>query len=216
MPKKASEYIRVTTVLGWLDSAWYQWWLKSLAKVTDKPVEEAERISKESAAFGTAVHKMVELYLRGELSDFSGSDRVTQCAGMLVNWLKQTHGTPYLIGASDKIGLEYEVKSKKLGLVGHFDALLSVNNSLWLADFKTSNKIKKSQYLQLAAYSKMLEEEYNLDVNQGVILRVDKDPNKMPQFEYEEVHDLKGKYWPVFEKGLAVYKFFNRKDQNGK
>ncbi len=209
MGRKASEFIRVTTVLSWIDSYWYQWWLKSLTKISDKPVEEAERISKESAAFGTAVHKRVEQFLRKE-EIIWGTERIDVCAATLCQWLKETKAE--LIQIDNKPSLEFEVKSKKLGLIGHFDALVKIGETLWLLDFKTSNAIKKGQFLQLAAYAKMLEEEYGISVNQGAILRVDKDPNKPQQFEFKEVHNLKEKHWPIFEKALSVYKYFNRKE----
>lgn len=218
-PKRASRekspYIRVTSVLNFIDSQWYQWWLKGLAAKCPNPIEEAERITEQSAAFGTEVHKIVADYLMGlDVRAAWIDNRVYTCAGHLISWIKQTGAKPIIIDG--KPSVEFEVISESLGLIGHFDCVLKVGESLWIIDLKTSSKIKKANALQLAAYAKMLQIQYGIIVNDGAILRVEKDPAKDPQFEIEEYHSLSEKYWPVFLNCLDVYSYFNNKGKYAK
>lgn len=209
MGRKASPFTRVTTVLGWIDSAWYEYWLKGLAKVTNNPVAEAGRISTESAEFGTGVHKLVEAYLRKEMPKEIFMPRQIECAGHIIQWLKEVNAEPLMI--QGKPAIEFEVKSLGLGLIGHFDAVVQVNGVPWIVDWKTSSKMRRSFPLQKSAYAMMLEEEYGIHVDDGATIRVDRDPAAESQFEVKEYHNLHSKYWPVFQEALNVYNFFNKK-----
>lgn len=204
-----SPYIRVTAVLGWIDSNWYQYWVKGLEKVTPNPVAEATRIGDESAAFGTGVHKIIECYLRKEPLTEVFTPRQHECAGHLIQWINETGAVPLIIDG--KPAIEFEVVSESLGLIGHFDAVLVINGFNYIVDWKTSSKIKKANALQLSAYAKMLHIQYGIDVNNGAVLRVEKDPSKEGQFEVAEYAELKEKYWPIFKKALDVYAYFNNK-----
>lgn len=209
MPKISSLYSRVTSVLSFIDSEWYKWWLRGLSKICPNPFAEAERISKESAEFGTHVHKIVENWLLFKEPETIYTVRENECAGYIIQWLKETKAEIIII--DDKPSVEFEVKSEKLKLIGHFDAVVKIDGILWILDFKTSSKIRKSFALQKAAYCKMLEEEFGIIVNDGVTLRIDRDPSVKKQFEVAEYHSLKEKYWPVFEAALMVYSYFNGK-----
>lgn len=208
--REKSPYVRVTSVLSFVDSSWYQYWIKGLAAKCPNPVEEAERITEESAAFGTAVHKIVESYLRNEILSETYTPRQLECAGHIIEWLKQTGAKPWMI--EGKPAIEFEVVSDKLGLIGHFDAVLNIGGIPWIADFKTSSKMRKGFPLQKAAYAKMLQLQYGIAVNDGVTIRVDRDPAAEPQFELKEYHELQSKYWPVFKAALDTYSYYNNKN----
>ncbi len=81
---------------------------------------------------------------------------------------------------------------------------------MWIVDYKTASKMKREFPLQKAAYAKMLE-KHGLDVNDGVTIRIDRDPQANKQFELKEYHNLKENYWPIFKKGLEVYQYFSGK-----
>ena len=57
---------------------------------------------------------------------------------------------------------------------GTYDCLLDINGRIFLVDFKTSNHVTYKYYLQLAAYSKVLREEKNMNIDGVIILQIDK------------------------------------------
>lgn len=197
---KKPSYIRVTSVLSAVDAEWVKYWYKSVG------VEEAERISRESAEFGTGVHKIVEIGIKQldtgvSLKEYS--ERQVECANHILQWFYEQKVKPLYI--------EQELIDKKLGLIGHCDLIGEINGHNYLIDFKTSKKIGKSYPLQLAAYSYMAEKQFKLKIDNGVIVRTPNDPKAEPQFEVVEYHSLKKQFWPVFKQCLAVYKYFKGK-----
>ncbi len=196
MPKKANPYIRVTSVLSSVDAEWYKYWVKSVG------IAECERISRESAAFGTEVHKIVEGHLTGEYV-VSTNVRQVECANHIIKWLQEIKAKP--------LHIERELIDKKLGLIGHCDLLAEINGHNYIVDFKTSKKVGKSYPLQLAAYSYMAERQFKIKIDNGVIVRTPNDPKAEPQFEVVEYHELKKQYWPIFKQALAVFKYFKGK-----
>lgn len=195
---KKPSYIRVTSVLSAVDAEWVKYWYKSVG------VEEAERISRESAEFGSRVHSIVQRTLEGTLDSYvSVVPREHECAGHILKWLQEQGVKPLYI--------EQELIDKKLGLIGHCDLIGEINGHNYLIDFKTSKKVGKSYPLQLAAYSYMAEKQFKIKIDNGVIVRTPNDPKAEPQFEVCEFHNLKKQYWPIFKQCLAVYKYFKGK-----
>lgn len=169
---------------------------------------EAERIGRETAEFGTCVHKIIENHLTNKEDATIYTARKNECANHVIQWLKETKAELVDIGGIPSI--EFEVVDDDLKLIGHFDGLFKINGTLWIVDYKTASKMKKEFPLQKAAYAKMLE-KYGLDVNDGVTIRIDRDPSAKKQFELKEYHNLKENYWPIFKKGLDVYQYFSGK-----
>lgn len=209
LKKVKSPYIRVTSVLGFLDSAWKEYWYKNLAKSCSNPMEEADRIGKESGAFGTAVHEIVEAHLLKHPLEKVYTPRQLQCAGTLIQWLTEAGAEVLMVDGRPAI--EFEVVSESLGLIGHLDAVLTIDGTPWLIDWKTSSKMRKTFPLQKAAYAKMLQIQYGINVNDGATLRVDRDPSVAAQFEVKEYHGLLDVYWDVYKSGLDFYSFMNNK-----
>lgn len=203
--KPASPYSRVTSVIDFIDSAWFKYWVKSVG------FEETERIGKESTEFGKAVHSIVENYLIGTPLPEVVTERQQFCGNMLVDWCKQSAIQPVELGG--KPGVEVALQSEKYMLTGHPDLVgrFGDQETIWLVDWKTSKACRKGYALQLAAYAYMLEEQFGMKVDDGVIVRVPSDPNSEPQFETHTFHSLRKQYWPVFLKGLEVYQYFNGK-----
>ncbi len=205
MPRKASPYVRVTTVLDFVDSNWKQYWFKSVG------LEEADRISKESTTFGKNVHSIAENHLIGSPLPEELTERQKTCGNYLVQWCKEAVVQP--LGLGGKKAVELDLKSEKYKLTGHPDLLCTfgTNPLPWVADWKTSKKCSKGYALQLAAYAYMVKEQYGLEIHDGVIVRVPNDPNAVPQFETHTFHLLLKKYWPMFLKCLEVYHYYNGK-----
>ena len=78
-----------------------------------------------------------------------------------------------LVNAGVKVlGTEKKLVNDLYG--GTYDLLMKVNNKIWLVDYKTSNYITYKYFLQLAAYRKILREEYNINLDGCLILQLSK------------------------------------------
>ena len=185
---------RVTSVLSALNSGWLEFWHRKVG------FEECDRIRDESTAFGKKVHKYIEDYVRdGELPP---EGREGDCARIVIKWLSDNKVKP--------LHMEVELKEEKLRLIGHADLICEIANEQIMLDYKTSKKVSKDYALQLAAYAHMANKQLGTKIAKGVILRVDKDPEKELQLEVVEYTDL-DKYWKIFRMGLMYHKFVTGK-----
>jgi hypothetical protein len=200
---KSVKLIRVTSVLSFVESAWKEYWFRSVG------FEAADKISKESAEFGTRVHMKIEGVLKGEVTIHS-NDPEDQCALEVLTFLGTNKIEP-LFETWEK-SLEIEVKDKKLGLIGHFDCAALMNGKATIIDFKTSNKMRKSFPLQKAAYGYMLNKETGLKIDTGLTIRAHWNGETV-EFETKEYRDLIKDYWPKFLCCLKVWKYFNRSEK---
>ncbi len=200
--KTANKLIRVTSVLSWVESAWKEYWFRSIG------FEAADKISKESAEFGTKVHKLVEQ----DLLEPVGLEVTPegQCAAKILSYIKEYRIVPLFHVWPDS--LEVEVSDKKLGLIGHFDMAALIDGHPYIVDFKTSNKMRKSFPLQKAAYAKMANKQFKVKIDRGLTIR--SHWNKETQsvdFEVKTYDNLIKMYWPKFKACLDVWRYFNRK-----
>ncbi len=209
-----NKLIRVTSVLSFIDGSWYQYWLKGLDnKGSPNAYREAQKISDDSAAFGTAVHKKIEGALKGEIVlNPESQDPQDQCAVHVIMWLEQNNIKP-LFDTYEK-SLEIEVKDEKLGLIGHFDYAANVNGVPTIVDFKTSGKMRKSFPLQKAAYAKMAHAQLGTKIDAGLTIRSHWNPDTQSvEFETKQYTGLMKKYWPLFKGSLVIWKYFNRAEK---
>ncbi len=204
MNKVSKEYkpIRVTSVLDYVESKWKEFWWRKVG------FEAADKISKESAAFGTEVHKKIGDNLLGN-PHFDDSPS-SLCAHAVWSWLTVEGYTPLFLDVNSS--LEVEVEDGKLGLIGHFDYAAQKDGIAYIIDFKTSNKMRKSFPLQKAAYAKMANKQFTVDIDTGITIRAHWNKEvKLVEFEVKQYDNLIRKYWPLFKSCLTVYKYFTRK-----
>lgn len=138
---------------------------------------EANRISTESAGLGTRVHTALEKYILGEEWDTFGSNLIQKMAraatlSMVESGLSKT---------SEVWGIEVGVIAEGV-YAGTVDCVGLYNGVPSIIDFKTSKKIKKREwiedyFLQAAAYSLAHDEMFGSDIQQLVILMVDREAN---------------------------------------
>lgn len=205
--KKEPKLIRVTSVLSFVESAWKEYWWRSVG------FEAADKISKDSAEFGTSVHRLVQSTLEGMNIEPESNEQML-CANAILEYLQKIDAKP-MFETWDK-SLEIEVKDVILGLVGHFDGAVIIDGVPTIIDFKTSNKMRKSFPLQKAAYAKMLNKKLNgvVEVDTGLTIR--SHWNKETQqvdFEIKEYKNLMKTYWPKFKACLDCWKYFNRAEK---
>lgn len=201
MKKKESKLIRVTTVLDFVESKWKEFWWRKVG------FEVADKVSRESASFGTGVHNHVEAFLKDECGYPSEPNPSEKCASAILTYLDSRKITPLFDTYKDS--LEVEVKDKELGLIGHYDYAALVDGKPTIIDFKTSNQMRKSFPLQKAAYAKMATNQLGITINDGLTIRAHWNKEKQEvDFEDKEYKELLTNYWPIFNSALDVYKYF--------
>ena len=167
-----SRYPSVTTVLGILSEDSIREWRQRVGE------EEANKVSHRASNRGTAVHSVIEKYLRNE----DTSDNLPHIKQSLANL------RPILDKSIGKIfGLETALYSRHLGMAGRCDCIAEWNGVPSIIDFKTSRRIKKkeniaSYFAQASAYAIMFEERTGLAIPNTVIV-MDVDDNHPLIFE---------------------------------
>ena len=167
-----SRYPSVTTVLGILSEDSIREWRQRVGE------EEANKVSHRASNRGTAVHSVIEKYLRNE----DTSDNLPHIKQSLANL------RPILDKSIGKIfGLETALYSRHLGMAGRCDCIAEWNGVPSIIDFKTSRRIKKkeniaSYFAQASAYAIMFEARTGLAIPNTVIV-MDVDDNHPLIFE---------------------------------
>ena len=154
----------ITTVLGAIPKPGLDAWRKSVGE------EAAKWEMNRAARRGSAVHTLVEQYLKGE----TPAIRDVLPLGMF-RLLK-----PYLDQVDNIHCLEQIMYSKKLTIAGQVDCIAEYNGKLSVIDFKTANKERvdswnENYYIQCTAYAHMYEELFGTPIDQIVILQAGED-----------------------------------------
>ncbi len=197
--------MRVTSVLSFVESQWKEFWWRKVG------FEAADKISKDSAEFGTRVHKLIEHVLKNGVGslEISTPNPELACALAVLVYLTEHNITP-LFESYEK-SLEIEVTDKKLGLVGHFDYAALVDGQPCIVDFKTSKNMRKSFPLQKSAYAKMANKQFGVQIDNGLTIRSHWNiETQTVDFEAKYYTGLIKTYWPIFKACVDVFKYFNR------
>ena len=162
-----SRYPSVTTVLGILSEDSIREWRQRVGE------EEANKVSHRASNRGTAVHSIIEGYLKNEPTD----DYLPHIKQSLQNL------RPILDKSIGKIfGLEVALFSRHLGLAGRCDCVAEFDGVPSIVDFKTSKRVKKKEnisnyFAQMSAYAIMFEERTGMPITNTVIV-MDVDDNE--------------------------------------
>ena len=137
--------------------------------------EEANRIIKQSTDIGTMVHEALELYLNDqEWRNFTDNQDGVLAERMTEKFIKSG-----LNSITEVWGLEVGLILDGL-YAGTADCVGKINGVPSLIDFKTARKMKKREwiedyFLQCCAYANAHNVMFNTDINQIVILMIDRD-----------------------------------------
>lgn len=152
---------RVTEILSkMMHDDRLMYWANSLGF---KGIKYKDALNK-AANIGTNSHSAIELFLREKLQ----TDDNIPFLGFLA-WYNVVSEQNTI----KPIFIEHSLVCKYFG--GTLDALLDIGGKLYLTDFKTSNYVRLSYFLQLAAYMYMLKVEEGIDIDGVIILQLDKD-----------------------------------------
>jgi CRISPR/Cas system-associated exonuclease Cas4 (RecB family) len=155
-------YPSITTVLGVLSKDGIIAWRKRVGE------EEANKISRQAATRGTAVHKLAEDYL-DNLPDWNKGAMPANIASF--NDLKKI-----LDERLNNIYFQEEfLYSDRLKCAGQVDCIAEFDGQLSIVDFKTSRKPKKKEwitnyFIQASFYAAAFYERTGIPIKQGVIL----------------------------------------------
>jgi RecB family exonuclease len=159
----------ITTVLSILSMESIKEWKKRVGE------KEANRISGIASGRGTAVHDILEKYLKNE----SIESDLNECKNPLISESVKSI-LPILDEHVNNIRcLEKSLYSDHLGLAGRVDCIAEYKGKLSIIDYKTSAKVKKKEYItnyfmQKSAYAIMFEEQTGIPITQLVtIMSVD-------------------------------------------
>lgn len=192
----------VTTILKLLNKPALVYWANYLGfkrrNVDDELNEKAE--------IGTQVHKIIDAYLNNEMYIFAQSRYINKTMivsflNTFINWKKENN--------FDLIFTEKSfVNNKYAGTVDCYGVL---NGKKTIIDFKTSKDFYLGMFLQLAAYTTLLEEnEY--EVEQVGILIVRQDKYKIKLISREELEE----YVKVFKfLSELFHKMYDLSNDNG-
>jgi genome maintenance exonuclease 1 len=151
----------ITTILGSGDKPWLNDWRSSLGPI------KADKEMKRASDRGTAVHLMVERFLQNDPNPTSGQ--------MLEHINEFTSLKCYLKSIDNILLQEGALYSETLEVAGRVDCIAEYKKKLSTIDFKTSSTAKNEQmiqnyFLQTTAYSLMMDEQYNITIEDIVII----------------------------------------------
>jgi len=165
-----------------------------------KGTKEANRISKEAADRGRALHDLVERHLKGEAITFCGEAKELEPTFKV--WFEWWTASGY-----KGVIQEAHVVSQKYKYHGTLDCILvNDNGEKVIVDWKFSNNDDDLRVLQLAGYAQGVLEHTAEKIKLGMIVRVDK-LGKVHVTEYKNLW----KYVPLFLGLRRVWDFVNQK-----
>jgi genome maintenance exonuclease 1 len=194
---EGNAYPSITTVLGILSKEGIIEWRKRVGE------EEANKISRQAATRGTAVHKLAEDYLNNE-EDWKGKHMPSN-----LNTFQDLR--QIIDGRLDNVWMQEEfLYSDKLKTAGQVDCIAEYDGVLSIIDFKTSRKPKKAEwiegyFIQACFYAAAFLERTGVPIKQAVILvAVDGSEAqvfKVNTFDYlEHFLAVRKKYKEIYEK----------------
>ena len=155
-----SKFPSITTVLSILSEDSIREWRNRVGE------DEANKISHRASTRGTAVHDIIERYLKNE----DTTDYLPHIKQSLENV------RPILDRSIGKIfGLETALYSRHLGMAGRCDCIAEFDGVPSIIDFKTSRKVKKKEWIsnyfaQMSAYAIMFEERTGMPITNTVVI----------------------------------------------
>jgi genome maintenance exonuclease 1 len=165
---EGNKYPSITTVLGAKDKPWLTEWRNSLGE------QKADKETKRTAQRGTAVHAMIEAYLQNE--EVPANATKLKNIPIALNDIAEFNSTKLFLKKINNIALqESPLYSDVLKVAGRVDCIAEYDGVLSVLDFKTSTNSKtehmaQDYFLQTAGYALMFHEQYNVQIDQLVII----------------------------------------------
>lgn len=187
----------VTTVLNVLNKPALVPWANKLGL---EGIDVKKYVDK-MASIGTLAHYLIECDLKNEQPDLNSysPEEINLAENCLISyyeWKKTNNPEPVLI--------EAQLSSDVFRFGGTIDLYAVVDGQPYLIDLKTGKAIYPEMICQLAAYTKLLQEN-NYPVNMTQILRIGRDETEGFEVQQKSLVELKP-YWNKFKAALDVYR----------
>ena len=170
-PKKALVPWAAKMTTEYLDGKWEAGkpYSASEKAILLKEAKAAHRVKTKTAAdYGSAAHEWIEQYIKtGQRPPDPVIPEVLSSVTAFLEWEK-AHRVEWLAS-------ELRVASKEHMFAGTLDAMAVIDGWISLVDFKTSNAIYESHFVQTAGYMIGFEEGSPVAFNKRFILRFPKD-----------------------------------------
>lgn len=175
----------VTTVLHCLGSSKLMKWANYMGF---KHID-INKVLEETSEFGTLAHAMMQLIVDPETN--TGETLTTKDAliayqlnKLADHFRKKFEDINYRTIFTEKTLIDIN-EGKMYG--GTLDWLCEIDGQIVLYDFKTSKKIKPNMLLQLGAYTILLKDEENIEVNKAGIILIAETHCRIVEYSKEEL-----------------------------
>ncbi len=126
----------------------------------------ADKISRDSAELGRAVHDLIDRCIKGEVIEgCSIGEYPARLFKLWFNWFNQEE--------VKVLEAELHVVSKKKKFHGSLDAIIERDGKRFLTDWKVSKSSDPLRVLQLAGYAYAYWEQTGIKIDDGLIVRID-------------------------------------------
>jgi len=185
------KYPRVTRIKSVIANPGLIAWQISVGK------KKSNEIMRKRGEFGTRIHKLIELSLKGKNVDLSNYDEETKITMRLFDDFTGEHEIkPKLLEQHLWVKLSDEYR-----FAGTVDFIGYVDGKLMILDWKTSKAIYDDMWLQLSAYVFALETQTGERVDSCGILQIRDGKKKLVVKSYKEMMEE----FKVFKASLVIY-----------
>ena len=183
--ESALAYPSITPLLGWYSGFGIQKWRDKVGH------EEANKITRQAASRGTAVHKIVEDYITNNIENLD-SYLTEVMPTYHADFLKFQKLIDKYLGTI--YGIETALWSHEYHVAGRSDCIAEGDGKMSIVDWKTSRKVKKREhvenyFLQGTFYACAYTELTGTEVDYLNIVMVPE--NEEPVIFTENIHDWK-------------------------
>lgn len=181
----------------------WSWYKSSVEKEGWQGWLNNKKKSDEGMEMGREVHSLIEGFIAKQPVEVSGKYESQQIADALYDKVNPL--------VTNWIEIEPHVKSEKLRIHGTADAIVLMEDTRQVLDWKTSASKSNTHPVQLAIYSLCWNEERpGYPITTGVIARVDKKSKslnvKLDVYEHLE------QYYPIIKALREIWSYTNEKD----
>lgn len=186
---KGKKFARVTRINSIIDKPELRNWYAKTGAV------KAKEILMKRAGFGSTLHKLIEVTLRGEqLSSENYDSFLMESMDIFNNWMGKHEVIPE--------ALEQHLWSEKYKYAGTCDFIGIFDGKLYILDWKTSRGIYDEYFLQMAAYAYAFYEQTGIKVDGIGILQIRDGVFNFVTKDYDELMKI---YFPVFLAAITIY-----------
>jgi hypothetical protein len=185
---KGKKYARVTRVNSIIDKPELRNWLLKTGSIKSK------EILKTRANFGSTLHKLIEVTLKGEKLSENYDSFIMESINIFNKWRNEHILIPE--------ALEQHLWSEKYGYAGTCDYIGTLDGKLMILDWKSSKNIYDEYFLQMAAYVAAFYEQTGIKIDSIGILQIRDGEYRFITKTYDEIMKI---YFPVFLAAITIY-----------